>query len=198
MPVEANEPPTERLFAALDIPEDIRAGMVAWSARELTDNALRPVAPESLHMTLCFLGRTESSRVREAAACVQGLEPTPIRIRLVSTPVGKPSHAPRVWALEAEAPAAAEVQAKLSAALSGAGLYEPEDRPFWAHLTLARTRTKGGRGGRPREVKKVPSDLPAELLQPFDAVRVSLYRSELRSDGAKYVSLANLNLPPSA
>ncbi|MEJ7875527.1 MAG: RNA 2',3'-cyclic phosphodiesterase [Solirubrobacterales bacterium] len=198
MPVEAGKPETARLFVALDIPDDVRAGVAAWCERELTDSALRLVSAANLHMTLCFLGQIDTSRVNEAAACVRRLEPIPIRIRLARALVGKPSRVPRVWALEADAPSAREVQAELAAALSGAGFPEPEDRPFWAHLTVARTLTGRGRGGPPRLVRKAPSDLPAELLQPFDAVRVSLYRSELRSDGAKYVSLANLNLPPSA
>jgi len=198
MPAEAEMPDTARLFTALDIPDDVRADVSAWGERALSDSALRPVSAANLHMTLCFLGQIDTSRVNEAAACVRRLEPIPIRIRLARAPVGKPSRAPRVWALEGDAPAARELQAELASALSGAGFPEPEDRPFWAHLTVARTLTERGRGGAPRRVRKAPSDLPAELLQPFDAVRVSLYRSELRSEGAKYVSLANLNLPPSA
>jgi len=149
-------------------------------------------------MTLCFLGQIGTSRVSEAAACVRGLAPVPLRIQLARTPVGKPPDAPRVWALEADAPGAQDLQAELTGALRVAGISGPDNRPFWAPLTVAHTRTEGGRGGRPRGVEKAPSDLPTELLQPFDAVRVSLYRSELRSEGAKYVFLANLNLPPSA
>ncbi|MDQ3728363.1 MAG: RNA 2',3'-cyclic phosphodiesterase, partial [Actinomycetota bacterium] len=177
MPAQASNPKTTRLFTALDIPDDVRTGIDAWGKRALTDDALRPVASENLHMTLCFIGRTEPSRVSDAAAAVQELEPVSVRIRLARGPVPKPPRRPRVWALEADAPAASEIQAKLAAALSGAGIYEAESRPFWPHLTVARTRAERGRGGRPQRVKKAPSDLPAELLQPFDAVRVSLYRS---------------------
>jgi 2'-5' RNA ligase len=198
MEEQATLPDAMRLFAALDIPEDIRAAIGAWGRRELTDASLRPVAAENLHMTLCFIGQTDSSRVGDAVVALRGLEPVPVRIRLEPRPVAKPPHRPRLWALEADAPAASEIQTKLSAALSKAGVYEPESRPFWAHLTVARTRAERGRGDCPQRVGEPPSGLPAELLQPFDAVRVSLYRSELRSDGAKYVSLANLNLPPSA
>jgi 2'-5' RNA ligase len=191
------KPATPRLFAALDLPDAVRAGIDAWGSRELCDPALRPVAAENLHITLCFLGWTEPSRVDEAAAAVLALAPEPVRMRLDREPVGKPACRPGVWALEADAPAAAGLQARLAGALSEAGLYEPEDRPFWAHLTVARTRNEPERR-RPQHVKTRPGELPAELAEPFDAVRVSLYRSDLRSDGAKYVSLTNLNLPPSA
>jgi hypothetical protein len=45
-------------------------------------------------------------------------------------------------------------------------------------------------------VEAPPGPLPAELLEPFGAVRVTLYRSRLRPSGAEYVSLAELDLPP--
>ena len=45
-------------------------------------------------------------------------------------------------------------------------------------------------------VETPPGPLPAELCEPFDAVRVTLYRSLLRPTGAEYVSLAALDLRP--
>jgi len=187
----------ERLFTALDIPDDIRAGVEAWKGRELTDPALRSVAAENLHLTLCFLGSVDAERVREAAAILRRIEPVPLSIRLQCSPVGRPPRRPGVLALEADAPAAIGLQAELAEAFAAAGLYKPEERPWWPHLTVARVRNEPG-NRRPRRIGALPGDLPEELTQSFDAVRVSLYRSELRSDGAKYVSLANLNLPPSA
>jgi len=195
MPHDAAKPETLRLFAALDIPARIRTGIEAWGVRELTDPGLRPIAAENLHMTLCFLGRTDASRVENAAEAVTTLPAEPVRLRLLRRPVGRPRKRPGVWALEADAPAAVELQGRLAAAFAAAGLYEPEDRPFWAHLTVARTRVERGKR-RPQRVKRPPGDLPADLAEPFDAVRVSLYRSDLRPDAAKYVSLASLDLPP--
>lgn len=191
------KPETLRLFTALDIPDHVRDGIAAWGAHELNDPALRPVARENLHMTLCFLGRTEAARVEEAASAVLDMPAEPVRVQLAGAPAGKPARRPSVWALDADAPAAAGLQARLEGALVRAGLYEPEKRPFWAHLTVARTRNERGKR-RPRRVQRPPGDLPEALTEPFDAVRISLYRSEIRSDGAKYVSLTNLNLPPSA
>ncbi len=186
-----------RLFTALDIPERVRAGIEAWGGRELTDPALRPVAAENLHMTLCFLGRTDAARAGEASAAVEALLSEPVRIRLAAGPVGRPARRPSVWALDAEAPAAVSLQARLAQALIAAGLLEPEERQYWPHVTVARTRNERGKR-RPQHVAKPPGNLPAELTEPFDAVRLSLYRSEIRSDGAKYVSLTPKNLPPSA
>ncbi len=54
----SSEPAAEskaRLFVALDLPEEVRAGISAWQSKALTDSALRPMRPEVLHITLCFL-----------------------------------------------------------------------------------------------------------------------------------------------
>jgi hypothetical protein len=41
-----------------------------------------------------------------------------------------------------------------------------------------------------------PPQLPDRLLGPFGAVRVTVYRSILRAQGATYVPLASTELPP--
>ena len=46
-------------------------------------------------------------------------------------------------------------------------------------------------------VERPPTALPDELLEAFDAPRVTLYRSHLRPTGAEYVPLAALDLNPS-
>jgi len=37
--------------------------------------------------------------------------------------------------------------------------------------------------------------LPGSLADPFEAVRITVYRSILRPQGAEYMSLASLDLP---
>jgi hypothetical protein len=44
------------------------------------------------------------------------------------------------------------------------------------------------------EVSGPPPPLPDELLEPFGGVRVTLYRSILRPQGAEYLPLASLDL----
>ena len=75
-------------------------------------------------------------------------------------------------------------QASLSESLHQARLYEPEKRPFWPHVTLARAK----RGKSPRRLE--PPELPPELRTPFEAGEVTLYRSTLRPQGAVYDPLA--------
>jgi RNA 2',3'-cyclic 3'-phosphodiesterase len=189
--------PKARLFVALELPEDVRAGIVAWQRRELRDPALRPTRPEALHMTLAFLGYHPEDAIEAiaAAALVEGLAAP--RMRLAPEPVGVPrGRHPRLYALEAASDGAMELQARVSASLQAAGFYEPQKRPFWPHLTVARVRPEGRGSKRPASVSEAPGALSGVLEHTFVSVRMRLYRSYLRQQGAEYVSLASLELNP--
>jgi 2'-5' RNA ligase len=190
-----------RLFVALDLPDPVQAGLADWQARALTDPALRPVRPEALHVTLCFLGYHRERDIERLAALVTGVDARPIEIRLDPDPVSVPASRPRLFAVGGDSPAASALQAELSDRLEAERFYEPEKRPFWTHVTAARVRSETGprghsRRGRPMQVDVVPDRLPTELTKSFGAVRVALYRSILRPSGAEYTSLAELELPP--
>jgi 2'-5' RNA ligase len=190
--------PRARLFVALDLPGPVRDELALWGERALNDPALRPVSRDSLHLTLCFLGYLPEKRIPDVAAVVAGVAPHAVPITLQTVPVAKPPGRPRFFAIDVEAPAAIELQAELQGALVAADLYEPEKRPFWPHLTVARVRSERGGGRRPRRVEKPPGELPPALAHTFGSVRLALYRSNLRPEGAQYVSLASLDLPPVA
>jgi 2'-5' RNA ligase len=187
--------PRARLFVALDLPEVVRAELTAWQEREITDPALRRIRPESLHLTLCFLGYHPEKRIEEAAAIVTGVEPRPVPLEPAREPAAKPPGRPRFIAVDIGSPEAVGLQAELEEALVGARLYEREKRPFWPHITVAKTRPERGTR-KPRRIERRPGELPDALVHTFGSVRLSLYRSNLRPDGAQYVSLASLDLPP--
>jgi RNA 2',3'-cyclic 3'-phosphodiesterase len=196
--------PRARLFVALDLPDRVRDELTAWQARECTDPALRPLAPDQLHVTLCFLGWQPERKIERIAALMEESGPRAVGLRLAQRPKGlPPGRRPRLFVLEAESRGAVELQAELSDRLEAHGFFKPEKRPFWPHVTVARVRSErvtgqGGRRrkGRPRLVSEPPGALPKPVERPFDAVRLALYRSNLRPQGAEYVSLAYMDLPP--
>ncbi len=183
-----------RLFVALDLPEGLREGIVAWGRKELRDPALRVVAPKSLHVTLAFLGYLPEREIKRLGEIVRGLGALAPRLRL-EDPVAKPSlRRARLFALPAIAPGAAPLQRELEQELVAEQLYKPEKRPFWPHVTVARVRS-GERGSRgPAAVDRPPGALPKRLLEPALCVRVTLYRSELQPQGARYTPLAQVEL----
>jgi RNA 2',3'-cyclic 3'-phosphodiesterase len=183
------------LFVALDLPERVRKGIAEWGRAALADPALRPVGAESLHITLAFLGylpEKEIPRLAEIVAASAGRAPS----LTLSDPVPRPERGrPRLFALPAESPGAIAAQTELAERLVAARLFEPEKRPFWPHLTVARVRREERGPKRPARVARPPSRLPKGLLQPFDAVRIVLYRSQLQPQGAQYTPLAQVELP---
>ena len=176
-----------RLFVALDLPEDGRVRLAEWRDEVIRGRSeLRSVPLESLHVTLVFIGHRPEDELPEIAAAVRdaarGSAPAVLRAAAV-VPVPRRG-APRLFALdlEDEGGHAAAVQAALSRALEP--WYEPEKRPFWPHVTLARVR----KGTRPHPLHAEPP--PEE----FVANEVTLYRSHLSPKGARYEAVERVRL----
>jgi len=121
--------PRARLFVALDLPAEVRAGIAAWGRRQLRDPALRPVRQQSLHVTLAFLGwRAEEQIPRLAEIVAASGAPAPWLA--LGGPVGRPEHGrPRLFALSVESPATVALQAALERRLVGRGSTSPTAGP---------------------------------------------------------------------
>lgn len=183
------------MFVALDLPEAVRAAIASWGREELTDPTLRAVKPESLHVTLAFLGHTAEKEVgRITTAMKESAGPAPL-LELLD-PVARPERG-RAWlfALPVASPGAEQIQARLSKLLVADRLYEAEKRSFWPHLTVARVRPEGSGSRRPSLVREPPRGLSTGLTEAFHGVRITLYRSVLQPQGARYVPLAQVELP---
>jgi RNA 2',3'-cyclic 3'-phosphodiesterase len=185
--------PRLRLFVAVELPENVRVPLVEWRARSLgaVPEARLP-ADASLHVTLVFLGYQYERDVQRITDLCFG-EPAGGILLQPTGMVGIPPSRPRLYALglDDEAGALGAWQLALSKRLHAAGLYEPEKRPFWAHVTLAR-------GKRNRALPRVadPPALPGDLAGPFVPERATLYRSTPTPRGAVYDPLAGMELSP--
>jgi RNA 2',3'-cyclic 3'-phosphodiesterase len=148
---------------------------------------LRAVPDESLHVTLCFLGWGREDDVEPVAAACGVLAAEPAPRLAVADGLWLPRRRPRVVAvrLEDSDQQLEHVQRALSEALAAGGWYEPERRPYLAHVTVARV----GAGIGPR-----PPELPEPPRVEFEAPHVVLYRSRLSRSGARYEALARVDL----
>ncbi len=114
-----------------------------------TINRLRPCAPsarwvdpDTLHVTLAFLGEVEVARVSRISEALENVaaNQTPFEIRTVGLGTFGPPLRPRVlWAAIAhrEGDALSRLHAATVAALEPLG-FAPEARPLTPHITLAR------------------------------------------------------------
>ncbi|MGH2865480.1 MAG: RNA 2',3'-cyclic phosphodiesterase [Solirubrobacteraceae bacterium] len=197
---------TARLFVAVELPLAVRERLATW-ARRVTElswagpgrRAMRALAPESLHLTLCFLGSRPVDEMAPLAAVVRSCEEHACELS-VGAPLWLPARRPRALAVEVcdRGGGLGRVQARLSDALRRAGAWEPERRRFRAHITLVRI-GRGAyatRGSRTSRASGGPPPLPATPGLDFAPEAIVLYRSWLHADGASYEPLVRNELAP--
>lgn len=195
MAKERLKSPRARLFVAFDLPERVRTGIAEWGSEALADPALRPVRPESLHITLAFLGYLPEKEIPRLGEIVEASR-VPAPSFVLGDPVPRPERGrPRLFALPVESPGANALQAELEQKLVAARLFEPEKRPFWPHVTVARVRREERGSKRPALVSEPPKALPKDLSQKLHGVRLTLYLSQIQPRGAQYTPLAQVELP---
>lgn len=176
-----------RLFAAADLPEDVRAALASWAAAVLDGRPeLRAVPAANLHLTLVFLGDRDEAELDALGALVVAQARGPVEVELSGALWLAPRrpHVLTVALVDVEG-ALAALQARVLAALvQGAG-HEPEARAFRPHVTVARVR----RGARVR-----PVELPAPPRARFALPSLTLYRSR----AGRYEPLARAPLTAAA
>jgi 2'-5' RNA ligase len=185
-----------RLFFALPIEEPALSALVRWRDDALGGAAVRLPAARDLHITLVFLGGREPEVVpelmRAAHAAVSTALPGPPRLRALRLRA-LPPRRPRLYALDLsdEGGRLTALHEALACELVASGLWQPEERPFWPHLTVARVpRAQRGRASAPP-----PPALAAPPAEPIVAARLVLYRSHLGGGGARYEALAEVPFP---
>lgn len=184
-----------RLFAAIELPEDVRARL-ASAAADLRGRLRRSVdarwvEAEKLHLTVRFIGQVEDDRAPALIERVRAPVPLPpFDVRFGACGVFPPSGSPRViWIGVAEGAASLSgIHRELNDRLMPFG-FEPEHRPFSAHLTLARVRTARSGG-------KIRAAVGAFTVPDVrcHVSHVTLFRSHLSPRGSRYDVVAAIPL----
>ena len=196
--------PEARLFVAVPLPDDVGLAIEAVVDRvkeRLTDadraaaangalpgGRVRWVRMDGLHVTLRFLGGTSEQRVDAIARAVDAAAGLASPFEIAIDGAGAFPTAGRPRALWLRIAAGADGLAELAALLDGAMVeagWPHDDRPFRAHLTVART--DGVRAGplAARELAAAADGLNAH----FPARRLVLFRSHLGGGPARYEPL---------
>jgi 2'-5' RNA ligase len=184
---------TARLFVALDLPAEVREQLSRWGrAIAATPGplpALRMLEPQSLHLTLCFLGSRPVEEIDAFAAALERCS-QPLDELTVGAPLLLPPRRARSLAVAIGDPDGTlqSLHACLLVALSEASDWEPDRRRLRPHVTVARMRS-GARGGVAGPVLPVPT--PQLRFTPH---ALALYRSWLEPAGARYEEIARSEL----
>jgi 2'-5' RNA ligase len=125
-----------RLFFALWPPPATVAVLADWATHAQARTGGRVTRPESIHLTLAFLGEVTEARVADAIRAARSVRGG--RHRLPIEQAKRWSHNDIIWVGPTEIPRAlAALAQSLRTALEKEG-FVVEARPFAAHVTLIR------------------------------------------------------------
>lgn len=159
---------------------------------------VRWVRPGNFHLTFRFLGTVAPASVEKLSStlCDAVRHTSRLRVRVRGLGAFPSLDRPRVVWAGVAGRGLSGLAATLAAALTDAGFSAPRagGETFHPHVTLGRVRSRHGwKSVLPRVQRHLRHDFGDS---PIDAV--SLYRSDLRPDGAVYTVLGTAGLRPTA
>jgi 2'-5' RNA ligase len=189
-----------RLFVGLELPEQVRAAVgkaAAALASRLSRSGVRAdvrwVVPANLHVTIWFIGDVADER---GEAVVAALAPPyeaarfPLAVEgLGAFPASGP---PRIlWAgVRGDLAALTALHGVVEQRLVGLG-FEPDQRPYSAHVTVGRARDVRGSSG--RRLRELLAEA-AVNADPFTVAAVTVFRSRPSQQGSQYEPLLRVPL----
>ncbi|MBA7708604.1 RNA 2',3'-cyclic phosphodiesterase [subsurface metagenome] len=187
-----------RSFIAIELPDELKAELGQLESRLKLGNQpwMKWVDPDSIHLTLKFLGNITTDRtgeiIRAMEAAAQGVSP----FRLEVKELGAFPNLKRVqvaWVgMGGEVDKLGQLQKCIESNLASLG-FAPEARPFTSHLTLARLRNQASSDERQRFGQLI-ANTRFKTTYPFEVNAISLMRSQLTREGAIYSRIGSVGL----
>ena len=177
-----------RTFVAVPVRRCQRMDLLLNDLRGLrSGRAVKPTASENLHLTLRFLGDIEPAQVDSVidamGTAVKGIDAFELTLENVGAfpSAQRPSV---VWVGASDQGQLATMAERLNGALAGLG-FEPEDRPWHGHVTIARIKSRP-----PAKLLQLIGDHESDRFGAMRLSSIELLRSDLQPNGPVYTSLA--------
>jgi 2'-5' RNA ligase len=191
-----------RLFIALDIDESIREGIAAFVEQvRAAAPEVRWTRPESLHVTLKFVGEKPSEIADKLKANLAKVQTSPFQMSFRGVGYFPDSRSARVFWIGIEAEKTLITLAHAVEEVCAAVGIANENRAFSPHLTLARSGSGApGRHSRDKANRRFAqlqdklSKMEAPSFGTMTAREFVLYQSRTLPDGAQYTKLARFSL----
>ena len=177
-----------RLFVGIMLPPDVRASLSRLCCGLA---GAKWVDPDSLHLTLRFIGEVGGGFAEDIDAALQQVDAPAFTLMLTGIDCfesGGKAHT--LWTGVGKQPLLSHLRDKVESALVRAGC-EPERRKFKPHVTLARLR-----GGESARLGAFMQQYNNVAVGPFPVDSFTLFRSHLGSERAHYESLVDYPLEP--
>ncbi len=188
-----------RLFVAIDPGQAIRERMIRFleGVRGFAPEA-RWVLPESLHVTLKFIGERQEDDVKTIKGALEAVQASAFEINFRGCGYFPTARSARVFWIGVESEGGlGSLAAAVDESLSRLGIPK-EEHAFNAHLTLARSPGSLRKDNRSRHIfqhlQQKLAALPAPEFGQMTAREFFLYQSQLSRGGSKYTKLAGFVL----
>lgn len=184
-----------RAFLALDPPEDILQAIsrLQEKLKREIGGRISWTKPQGQHLTLKFFGDISTEDVNNVCSAVQNriVSGQSLNLKIEKLGVFPDAHRPRVlWCgVTGDMERLITLQKKLDGDFADIG-FPAEDRPFQAHLTLARIKDSRDMTGMSEALKKYDDFAAGE----FNCTELILFQSRLTPQGAIYTKLAEFVL----
>ena len=187
--------PRTRTFIGIDIGDGVRGNAVSLQESLAKTGAdVKWVTPESMHVTLLFLGEVDDRELHsvcKAVKAVAGGEP-PFTLRVSGVGAFPTPRRPKVlWAgITAGADALQRLNAALEEKMLDLGCYRTEERGYTPHLTLGRVKSEA-------DGFAVAPELQKWLAWNGGRVAVDevlVYSSQMERDGPVYTVIGRAPL----
>ena len=195
-----------RTFIAIDPPQevikDLEPAFQTWKA---LGKGVKWISPSRLHLTLKFLGDVPEDKLEliESAACAATKKSKKMTLSISGTGVFPNPGRPRIFwvGLKGDLEALTALQEEMETALEEIG-YEKENRKFSPHITVGRLRRVRKRphysktGHTNSNIESILAGFLHYKLEtrPFTISQVVIYKSDLKSQGPIYTTLATCPL----
>jgi RNA 2',3'-cyclic 3'-phosphodiesterase len=192
-----------RVFVALDIDEVIRQRLQLFldGVRGFAPD-VRWVRPESMHVTLKFIGEKSVEAVAEIKQALGGIRAGVVEVSFRGYGFFPTARAPRVfWVAIESGPQLAALAKSVDEAVATLGIPK-EEHAFSPHLTLARRGGSGAPGWRKgdapnhsfQRLQEKLAAMPAPEFGTMTAREFFLYESQLGRGGSRYTKIAGFEL----
>jgi 2'-5' RNA ligase len=190
-----------RTFIAIELDETVRIAIGRVQGkfkRAAPPGGVKWVAPDSIHLTLKFLGDTPRSRILQIEAALQAacISYAPFEFNVEGRGCFPNFHRPRViWvAVRDKGQMVARLQRDVERHVAPLG-WRTEERGFSPHLTLGRI-AKGADRATEEEIGQMVERSVVEQIGIQRVTAVSLIQSDLRPAGPVYARLLSVPLKP--
>ena len=187
-----------RCFIAVELPEEIKAGLSRLQAKLKSGNEfpVKWVDPYSIHLTLKFLGDVNADMTGEITEAMkegaQGVSPLQLEIKGLGV-FPNLRRVQVIWVgISGEVEKLLQLQKGIESSLARLG-FAPEARAFTPHLTLGRVRERAS----PDEQQKLGELIAStkfETALAFPVNAINLMRSQLTREGAIYSRISSVEL----